>query len=221
MSNKGQLDGTCEICKAKVSKRQVKHLQTCLQKREMGEKTTGRKKPAAKLFHLLVEGYGLSGDLYWMHLKVLGSARFRDLDSFLRDTWLECCGHMSVFSDKEGDIDMGEKLSDILRPDLKLAYEYDFGSTTELTLKVIAEFKGSLSKRQEVEILARNNAPQIKCSECDRLAMTICADCIWDNKGWLCDDCARKHGCDEEMFLPVVNSPRTGVCAYEGQAAMY
>jgi len=28
--------------------------------------------------------------------------------------------------------------------------------------------------------------------------------------------CARSHECDHEMFLPVVNSPRAGVCAYSG-----
>lgn len=210
------LNGICAICKAKASKRGInKHLQAHLDESGKKQKVAGRQKPPAKLFHLLVEGYGISGDLYWMHLKALGSARLRDLDRFLRDTWLECCGHMSAFSDKEGDIEMGEKLGDILMPGQKLAYEYDFGSTTELLLTVVSEFESSM-KKGKVEILARNEAPQIKCSGCQKPATTICVDCIYDGNGWLCDECAQGHGCDSEMFLPVVNSPRAGVCGYEG-----
>jgi len=216
MAKKPPLDGTCAICKGRVTKKETpKHLQKCLQAKEEDEKTAGRKKSPSKIFHLLVEGYGLSGDLYWIHLKALGSARFGDLDMFLRDIWLECCGHMSAFSLDEEEIDMKEKLGDTLRPGQKLIYEYDFGSTTELFLTVISEFEGTL-KKGKVEILVRNEAPRIKCNQCEKPATTICADCLCDDQGWLCDDCAREHDCDEEMFLPLVNSPRTGVCAYAG-----
>ena len=110
---------------------------------------------------------------------------------------------------------MGEKMEDILTPGQKLIYEYDFGSTTELLLNVISEFEGTL-KKGKVEILARNEAPRIKCNQCEKPATTICTDCFYDDQGWLCDDCARKHDCDEEMSLLLVNSPRTGVCGYEG-----
>ena len=216
MAKKPPLDGTCAICKGRVTKKETpKHLQKCLQAKEEDEKTAGRKKSPSKIFHLLVEGYGLSGDLYWIHLKALGSARFGDLDMFLRDIWLECCGHMSAFSLDEEEIDMKEKLGDTLRPGQKLIYEYDFGSTTELLLNVISEFEGTL-KKGKVEILVRNGAPQIKCDQCDTPATTICTECLYDGEGWLCDDCASTHGCDEEMFLPVVNSPRAGVCGYVG-----
>lgn len=36
--------------------------------------------------------------------------------------------------------------------------------------------------------------------------------------GRLCADCADDHGeeCDRPAFLPVVNSPRSGVCGYTG-----
>jgi hypothetical protein len=216
MAKRKPLNGTCAICKASVTRRGVnKHLQAHFEESAKKAKAAGERKRPAKLFLLLMEGYGLSGDLYWMHLKALGSARLRDLDALLRDTWLECCGHMSVFADAEGDFEMGVKLKEILRPGLKLNYEYDFGSTTELLLTVVSEFEGSI-KKGPVEILARNQAPRIKCSHCEKPATTICTECIYDNRGWLCGDCAREHRCDEEMFLPLVNSPRTGVCGYEG-----
>jgi hypothetical protein len=111
---------------------------------------------------------------------------------------------------------MDEELENVLMPGQKLTYEYDFGTTTELLLTTVSEFEGSIRKRK-VEILARNEAPQIRCSNCDQPATTICVDCIYDGAGWICDECARKHGCDDEMFLPLVNSPRTGLCGYDGQ----
>lgn len=207
---KKSLNGTCAICKATVTKTGMKkHLQTCL------KNASGKDKSSGKLFHLLVEGYGLSEDLYWMHLKVLGKASFRDLDNFLRKTWLECCSHMSAFRDGRNKVSMNWKLEDVLDPGLKLLYEYDFGSTTELLMTVVSEFEGNINK-SKMEILARNEAPQIKCNQCGKPATTICPECIYDGAGWLCDDCAEDHDCDLGVFLRLVNSPRTGVCGYEG-----
>ena len=34
-------------------------------------------------------------------------------------------------------------------------------------------------------------------------------------KGWLCEAHAEKHR-HQDMFLPVVNSPRVGMCGYTG-----
>ena len=45
--------------------------------------------------HLVVEGYRLP--MYWMHLQVAFETTLATLDRFFRDTWLECCGHLSVF----------------------------------------------------------------------------------------------------------------------------
>lgn len=33
---------------------------------------------------------------------------------------------------------------------------------------------------------------------------------------FLCEECIEDHDCDEEMFLDVCNSPRMGVCGYNG-----
>jgi hypothetical protein len=210
------LNGTCEICKAAVtSKETKKHLQACLKRSAEDGKTAGKKKPAAPLFHLRVEGYGLSQDLYWMHLKVLAAASFRDLDVFLRKTWLECCGHLSAFYPEGNEVAMTRKLGEVLRPGQKLLYEYDFGTTTELLLTVISELEGSINKGK-VEIIARNDAPQIKCTHCEKAATTICTECLDEDAGWLCGDCAPEHDCEADMFLPLVNSPRTGLCGYEG-----
>jgi hypothetical protein len=187
----------------------TKHIQACLKK---SHPQTGG---GERLFHIVVQGMGLSGDLYWLHLKVQAGAKFKDLDNFLRKTWLECCGHMSAFRIGRDDIGMSSSLSRVLRPKMKLVHEYDFGSTTELLLTVAGEFEGSIRKGK-VEIIARNDPPAIACQDCGKPATQICADCACRGEGWLCEECVEEHACGDEMLLPVVNSPRTGVCGYCG-----
>jgi hypothetical protein len=192
----------------------TKHLQSCLQKSQINtdEKSTEASSSPLRFFHLLVEGHYLPA--YWMHLKVSSHAHFEDLDNFLREIWLECCGHMSAFRIGREEVRKNQKLQYVLRSGMQLIHEYDFGSPTELTLKVISEFKSNI-KKGEVEILARNDPPEIQCSYCDNLATRICVECDY-GAGWLCDECAEDHKCGEDMLLPVVNSPRTGVCGYVG-----
>jgi hypothetical protein len=208
--------GTCTLCKSTFDKSgMTKHLQSCMGKSQIDIDDESKKESSLplKFFHFIVEGHGLPE--YWIHLKVSSHARFGDLDSFLREIWLECCNHMSAFSIGRDEISMNKKFTHILRPGMELHYKYDFGSTTELILKVVSEFKSNI-KTGEVEILARNDPLQIKCSHCDNLATCICPECIYNDGGWLCDDCAEDHKCGEDILLPVVNSPRTGVCGYVG-----
>lgn len=94
-------------------------------------------------------------------------------------------------------------------------HAYDFGTTTEITLQVVAEREGAIT-RPAVTVLARNEPPLIPCEICGRAATQVCCQCIYAGAGWLCDACAKAHACDEEMFLPVVNSPRVGMCGYTG-----
>ena len=112
---------------------------------------------------------------------------------------------------------MGRKLMDVFHPGMEFIHEYDFGDTTELLVKVLGQYEGPVKPRSPIEILARNEPPEIACDECgEALAAQICVECLGEGSGWLCEACAEVHGCDEEMRLPVVNSPRTGVCGYTG-----
>jgi len=150
-------------------------------------------------------------------LKVASNAKLEVLDQFLRDIWLECCGHLSAFRYEGTELAMRRELKDMLRPGMELLHEYDFGTTTELLVKVVGRYEGPMEKNKPVEILSRNEAPEIPCDECGKaLAVEICTECQWEGGGWLCQPCAESHECSEEMFLPVVNSPRTGVCGYTG-----
>jgi len=212
--------GKCSFCGGVFGKNAIrKHLNSC-------EK---RKLPPTKFFHLLVEGR--YEPEYWLHLAAPVSATLENLDGFLREIWLECCGHLSAFTigeeryvinpieELEGK-NMKVELEKALSPNLKFEHEYDYGSTTHLKLKVISE-QGSGTRDTKIQLLARNEPPEIKCYSCGKIATCVCTQCIYDGKGWLCDECADKHNCQkiefpEEMLLPIVNSPRVGVCGYTG-----
>ncbi len=116
-----------------------------------------------------------------------------------------------------GDKSMRVKVGTILSPGQQFSHEYDFGTTTDLRLKVVGEREGE-AKGKSIQVLARNEAPLISCELCGKPATEVCAQCIYEGGGWLCDSCAEEHECGEEMLLPVVNSPRVGMCGYTGPA---
>lgn len=225
--------GICTFCQGEFSKSAMsRHLETCQQRTTTGAKAAGRQKAQrASKFHLVVEGRDLP--LYWMHLEVTASTTLATLDRFLRNTWLECCGHLSAFEiagvryavdagmdDDWGMGDMNEKsmrvrLEKVLSPGQTGSYEYDYGTTTELRLRVISADEAE-TRGKAIQVLARNIPPVILCDICGKVATNVCSQCIFEEKGWLCDDCSEDHECGEEMLLPVVNSPRVGMCAYSG-----
>jgi hypothetical protein len=159
---------------------------------------------------------------YWMHLAVPAAAPLSKLDKFLRQIWLECCGHMSAFeiygirysvSPMEDERGMKVPLGRVVDVGTRFLYEYDFGSTTTLSLKVVG-FWDRATPKNNVELLSRNDPPQFNCDMCGTQPATlICTGC--EGK-WLCEPCSKAHECGEECLLPVVNSPRTGVCGYSG-----
>lgn len=120
------------------------------------------------------------------------------------------------------DRSLGVPLEKVLKVGQKFSYEYDFGSTTYLTLKVLAEREGALAKDENGDpdaflVMARNEPSVIPCRVCGKAATGIAMGYYSAYDGALCAECAKKHRSeDEEMLLPVVNSPRVGVCGYTG-----
>jgi hypothetical protein len=220
-----QSTGKCYACGGKFNRTAMtRHVAACGQPKELSG-SPGASSPENISFHLVVEG-----DLgtYWLHLAVPATAHLKLLDRFLRDIWLECCGHMSAFriagvgyarqADRELDFrGMNVPVGRLLRPRMSFTYEYDFGSTTELRLKV-AGIRGGATPGGKVQLLARNDEPAIVCGVCGNApALEVCTECLDGSQGaWFCEDCAADHDCGIEMLLPVVNSPRVGVCAYAG-----
>lgn len=218
--------GKCAFCGGTFAKGVMgRHLQSChLRKAVLDGLWERRKGEIVRFFHILVEGRDLPQ--YWMHLEAPTTLSLEHLDRLLRDIWLECCGHLSAFTihgttyssapdswfDQKG---LRYPLGRVLSLGTRFFYEYDFGSTTELALRVVAVRDGVLADRS-IQLMARNDPPEIQCVTCQKAATRVCTQCInWD-EGWCCSDCAAAHECGDEMLLPVVNSPRVGVCGYTG-----
>ncbi len=333
-AEKPSLKGLCSFCNSEVEKsKMTQHLKFCKQRAsanaaEASEAEAGTTEKT-KFFHIVAEGR--YNPQYWMHIELPANDLLEDLDFFFRDTWVECCGHLSAFqigdtsySDEPEDFYFGDaivegqeadteeevedeedeeesnelnlddlppELVEVMSPELllklkefsstedmvaflkeeqkafpndlslqalmggeevrklllkqmllaeliemledrslgvslekvlkvgqKFRYEYDFGSTTELSLRVAGEREGVLNEEDdEVHVLARNLPPEYKCVRCGKPATMVAAGYDW----WgvvehaYCDACAKKA--KEDGWLPIVNSPRVGVCAYTGE----
>jgi hypothetical protein len=226
--------GTCAFCKGTFPRAgMTRHLKSCAAYQATLSSSQGRRASQTRFFHLFVEGS--DAPEFWLHLDVRAAATLGDLDQFLRDIWLECCGHLSSFQienryyEKDtGAVDgmwveffgtpgppqsMNVHLSSVLRPGLKFSHDYDFGSTTRLTLRVIAEHERMAPQNFKIMVLARNQLPELLCSVCGKPAAWIDT---WGDYELFCEECGDAHEESQEGFLPVVNSPRMGVCGYTG-----
>src|SRR5690606_37684951 len=117
---------------------------------------TGHVRPSdagREYFHIVAEGRDWPA--YWLHVAVPTDAPLYALDRFLRDIWLECCGHLSSFvingvkytsfeDDGNGPYaetrSMEARCGDILSEGTRFSYDYDFGTTTRLSLRVLGAF---------------------------------------------------------------------------------
>jgi len=217
-------EGICKYCKKSFAGNAIaRHLSSCRDKIDANLQDGGDE----KIFLISAKA-----GPFWVYFEANASDKLKQIDSFLRKLWLECCGHLSAFNignnyyNSDGDIDLdpipgkGSKsmnivIGAVLSPGLAFSHEYDFGTTTKLDLKCISERTGN--KLKQTEILARNNLPDFKCV-CGKPAKEICTECLWEKgpEALLCKGCAKSHECGDEMFLPVVNSPRMGMCGYTG-----
>ncbi len=156
---------------------------------------------------------------YWLYLDLSITSTLKSLDEFLREIWLECCGHLSAFYSRDyGEIGKSSKISSFPEGSV-LLYEYDFGDTTSLKITVVAHASRP-KQRKAVRLLGRNEPYPFTCGKCGKPADMICCECMWEDENpLLCDACAKAH--EHEQMLPITNSPRMGVCGYCGELDIY
>jgi hypothetical protein len=240
-------EGKCVFCGKTFAKAGIsRHLQAHLAK-----KATENQNGAS--FLVKVEphsGYGPTP--YFLSLWVDGNTTMKKVDKFLRDIWLECCGHLSEFTDpkaqksggdmhsliealnmfvecnqkfkdfssvQQGAIPMEQKAKQVFHKGMKLEHEYDFGSSTVLVLTAIEEYP--VKADENIVLLSRNEPPEMPCQLCGKESATqLCAVHGEGEANFFCEKCAEKHAEEcpdfEYAAMPVVNSPRMGVCAYTG-----
>ncbi len=223
MPRKPENPGACAFCGETVTKRSVtKHLDKCTKWQESLEIAATCSRPVETLWYLRVQD-AYNKD-YWLDLEMAGSASLDRLDKYLRAIWLECCGHLSKFTIggwKGSDVGKTRKADSIFEPGLVLRHLYDFGTTSETDIKVVGSRVGKAISKHPIALFARNQMPLAICQECDQEAKWLCIECLYDDNktGHLCDKHVEEH--PHENYgepLPLFNSPRSGMCGYEGPA---
>jgi hypothetical protein len=152
---------------------------------------------------------------------LLPKERTPELEDFLR-SYMDSFSYRSRFPEKRS---MNVRLGKVLKAGGKFSYSYDFGSTTYLKLRVVSVREGTAhgDEDDDVLIMARNLPPEILCDVCKKPADYVVAEGFYTGQNdALCKACLKKRqrrfGEDEyddyESWLPVVNSPRMGICAY-------
>ena len=202
--------GQCLYCEKEFSQKEIgKHLAKHIADQEKNDAS----KKAHTYCHIEVE----SNEMF-LHLLVKGDATMNKIDNFLKDIWLECCGHMSNFGHDNFKVSMNHKVKDIFKTRVKIYHDYDYGDTTTVFLKGLKNYQ--LSLKEDTILLSRNEPLKIMCATCKtEPAINICVSCWYDEYAFFCESCSEKHEekCDDFADygrMPVVNSPRMGVCGY-------
>ena len=222
------LKGKCYYCNDELSERTIKrHVKGCkVRKQKIEESIAGSKKTKNQYILSIVPQY--ESREYCLYIAIDIEATLKNLDSFLRNIWLECCGHLSSFliDDVTYDSSMEKefgfysesetmefKLQQVISVGDKFRYDYDFGSTTILKLEVVDEYLTGESHSQ-IEILARNEEIQYFCADCNKKAAYF----NYEENKFFCEECIDEDEDEDMLYSPeYTNSPRDGVCGYEGE----
>lgn len=223
MSGRKQSTGTCAYCGVEIAKSGVaRHLSSCTERRAAVEKAECKKVKSETLYFLRAQDAWRPE--FWLDLEMPGSRTLKDLDFYLRGIWLECCGHMSRFSIggwRGAEISKRRRIEEVFEPGVALTHIYDFGTSSETLIKALSTREGKPTNARPVAVLARNRMPEARCIECGKRANWLCMECLIEEETWgaLCDDHARTH--PHENYgesIRLVNSPRLGMCGYDGPA---
>ncbi len=227
MARKPESRGACAFCGEELTKRSVaKHIAACPGYQQAAAKSKPCPEARGKGSEILwrIRAQDAYDKDYWLELEMRGSASLTQLDKYLRAIWLECCGHLSEFTiGGWGGRKVGKARAadEVFEPGLVLRHLYDFGTTSETDIRVLERQQGKPLTKHPITLLARNLPPKFTCQECGQPAAWICIECQIEAEkpGLLCEEHAEEH--PHENYggvMPVVNSPRMGMCGYDGPA---
>jgi len=218
-----QSKGRCAFCEREIAKGGVaKHLAACAQWQAAVAKAEQKKGEKELLVHLRVQADGLPQ--FWLDLEIRGSATLKKLDQYLRAIWLECCGHLSEFTAGSWSgptVAMSRRAGNVFEPRTELTHIYDFGTSSITRIRAVGFREGKPVSSHPITLLARNAMPASECMTCGQPAAWLCMECVIEDEVWgtLCAEHAREHPhTNYGDPVPLVNSPRVGMCGYTGPA---
>src|SRR3989344_5843529 len=136
-------EGRCKFCQKDFTKREIaNHLDLCPKR--------GKDNNIKNLRLRVVDPYMKN---FWLIVEVNNQAKLKDLDDLIRDVWVECCDHLSLFRDYGNKKGKGRIIMDILNPGDIVNYIYDFGSSTELIIEALAYSNCQLTDNKKVELV--------------------------------------------------------------------
>jgi hypothetical protein len=215
----------CKTCPAKFFKKDIiTHQNTCI--------VSTNKHKSGYLIRFV--SYGQNNNQYYMYALFDASSTFSDIDIFLKEMWVECCGHLSGFSNLNSQIKIKNSTLISKYPNQStFLYEYDYGSTTQVFFEFIEilNLNKKTKTKQPIELLLRNDPPYIKCYSCDKNSVFYYEDmsfCREDSYGFYLEKPKeiketkvikktkepKEIRIQKEYLLPILNSPRSGVCGY-------
>lgn len=234
-----QTKGFCKYCGKEYTKTgMLRHLGACKKRKLKLSEEIGKRR--CRYFQIVLSGK-YNND-YWLIIETSENTTLKELDKFIRDIWVECCNHLSMLTIDGVEYEsspntsyfwgtpsknMNYRLKDVCKVGDTISYEYDFGSTTNLVLKLYGVREGE-KKNNEIVILSRNNPLEILCSHCEKnRAIWVMPQRYYEGDPFCCKEClCEVRDCEEEEldyfvwdgWEIVCNSPRMGVCGYEGSS---
>jgi hypothetical protein len=206
--------GNCYLCDINLEKKpMLDHLLKCHQADDMTE--------TQECCLLKIEASYMKD--YWLFIDLPMNKTLREVDTFLRKIWLECCGHLSSFHDPvdliHTHIPKNSKLKSFDKGEV-ITHLYDYGTTSHTSVT----FMGSISRekqRNTVRLLARNAPLVFNCEDCGKLADDTYFFFYDGTSKLLCTSCGSEYESDTYSTLPIINSPRMGMCGYTGEFDIY
>ena len=191
----------CLGCRKQLHNRSArKHLNTCIAK-------AGATAPKPMLLVSATASYGHTKNVYVLYTLMPKNATLRDIDEFLKEHWLECCGHLSTFDSKQAlfvsdgfedgfaggtNPSFDHRAAWAIPPDSDAHYEYDMGSTTCVSIRVQPAPDGAQDWLAQHGIdagdpILQNLMPE-SCDDCGQEAThfredkTLCAGCFPESR---------------------------------------
>lgn len=209
--------GLCYFCFGTFPKKSMGlHLARCSSRVWDAEEIAARARTELTSYH--VAAASRERPEYWLHAEVDGRASLSEIDVFLREIWLDCCPHPSQFEIRRATYhypiqSSGQdvKLNDVLTKGLKFSYAFDPGHPSVIDLRVVSAWPISALHRP-VWLAARNQPIGKLCFRCGQPAQHLLP---WADQDptYFCKACA---GSVRSDLRPVYNSPREGICCYQG-----